>query len=150
MSTNGSGETISASSQERPDSGFLGVLRTVALLAAMAGAAGSVGLMFRASQHPPRVLLVLFTLWVLAPFVALLWAVMVSKRWSAATRTTLHCTTLIITLASLAIYGELVDLKPAGSANAFLWVVVPGASWTFMTMVVSTVGFIRLFRRRAA
>lgn len=136
-------------SKNRPNSEFLGLLRAVALVAAVAGAVGSVGLMFRASQHPPRVLLVLFTIWVLAPFVALLWANIVSKRWSAATRATLHCTTLIVMLASLAIYGGLVDVKPAGSPNAFLWVVVPGASFMLMTMVISTLGFIRLFRRRA-
>jgi hypothetical protein len=125
MSTHGSGMTICASNQERPDSGFLGLLRTVALVAVVAGAAGSVGLMFRASQHPPRLLLVLFTIWVLSPFVALLWANVVSQRWSVVTRAMLFCATLVVTLSSLAIYGELVVTKPAGSANAFLWVIVP-------------------------
>ena len=137
MSTHGSGVTTSTSSQERPGSGFLGLLRTVALVAVVAGSAGSVGLMFRASQHPPRVLLVLFTIWVLSPFVALLWAILVSKRWSVATRMTLYWTTLIVTLGSLAIYGDLVHVKPAGAANAFLWVIVPPVSWAFAAIVVS-------------
>jgi hypothetical protein len=98
--------------------------------------------MFRAGERTPRLLLVLFTIWVLSPFVALLWANMVSKHWSVITRVTLYCVTLIVTLASLAIYGELVDVRPPGSANAFLFVAVPPASWVFMTIVVATAAFI--------
>jgi len=151
MSTIGFGETASPPpSRGRLEGGSLGLLRGAALVAVVTGAAGSTGLMFRASQHPPRVLLALFTIWVLSPFVALLWANLVSKRWLMASRVTLHCTTLIVTLGSLAVYGGLVDVKPAGSANAFLFVVVPGASWMLMTMVISTAGFVRLVRRRAA
>ena len=148
MNTNDPGVTISASSQERPDSGFLGLLRAVALFAAVTGAVGSVGLMLRASQHPPRLLLVLFTLWVLSPFVALLWASMVSKRWSAVTRTTLYGATLIVALGSLAIYGDLVHVKPAGSPNAFLWVIVPPVSWAFAAIVVSLSALISRQRSR--
>jgi hypothetical protein len=141
MSTNGSGVTISASNQELPDGGFLGLLRTLALVAVVAGAAGSVGLMFRASQHPPRVLLVLFTIWVLSPFVALLWANLISKRWSAVTRAMLYGTTLIVTLSSMSIYADFVHVKPAGSPNAFLWVIVPPVSWAFIAIVVSLAAF---------
>lgn len=74
---------------------------------------------------------------------------MVSKRWSAVTRATLFCVTLVVTLGSLAIYGELVALKPPGSANAFLWVAVPPASWVFMAIVVPMAALIsgRLSRR---
>jgi cytochrome c-type biogenesis protein CcmH/NrfF len=51
----------------------------------------------------------------------------------------------------LAIYGELVVLKPPGSPNAFLFVAVPPASWVFMTIVVLMAAFIsgRLSRRGA-
>ena len=148
MSTHGSGVTTSTSSQERPGSGFLGLLRTVALVAVVAGSAGSVGLMFRASQHPPRVLLVLFTIWVLSPFVALLWANIISKRWSVVIRAALYCTTLIVTLGSLAIYGGLIDVKPANSPNAFLWVIVPPASVAFAAIVVSMAALVSRRRSR--
>ena len=121
---------------ETTDVGFLARLRAVAIFTALIGAVGSVGLMFRASQHPPLLLLVLFTIWVFAPFVALLWANLVSQRRSAVIRTTLYCVTLVVTLASLAIYGEFVAIKPTGSANAFLWVAVPPASWVFMAIVL--------------
>jgi len=149
MSNNGPSEITTKASRGRPDGGFLGLLRAVALIAVIAGAAGSVGLMLRAGQRTPRFLLVLFTIWVLSPFVALLWANLVSKRWSVVTRATLYCVTLVVTLGSLATYGELVDLRPPGSANAFLYVVVPPASWVFMTIVVSMAALIsgRVSRR---
>ena len=53
---------------------FLGLLRGMALIAVVAGAVGSLGLMLRADQRTPRFLLVLFFFWVLSPFVALAWA----------------------------------------------------------------------------
>jgi len=151
MSIDGPGEITSEASRGRPDGGFLGLLRVVSLVAVVAGAVGSVGLMLRAGQRTPRFLLVLFTIWVLSPFVALLWANILSKRWSVVTRATLYCVTLVVTLGSLAIYGELVVLRPPGSANAFLFVIVPPATWVFMTIVVPTIALIsgRLSRRGA-
>ena len=94
-------------------------------------------------------LLVLFTIWVLSPFVALLWANMVSKRWSVVTRAALYGVTLVVALGSLAIYSELIVSKPPGSPNAFLFVAVPPASWVFITIVVPMTAFIagRLSRR---
>jgi hypothetical protein len=147
MSINGSGEITSEASRGRPAMGFLGLLRVVALIAVVAGAVGSVGLTLRAGRSTPRLLLVVFVIWVLSPFVALAWANMVSKRWSVLTRATLYCVTLVITLGSLVIYGELVVLRPPGSANAFLFVVVPPGSWLLMAIVVPIAAFIS--RRRS-
>jgi len=121
----GPGGLTSRASQERPDGGFLGLLRAAARIAVVAGAVGSIGLMLRAGQRTPRFLLVLFTIWVLSPFVALAWANVVSKRWSVLTRATLYSVTLVITLGSLAIYGDVVVVAPPGSANTFVFVVVP-------------------------
>ena len=134
----------------KPDQGgFLRILRALALVAAAVGAVGSLAYMFRAGQDSPRLLLVLFTFWILSPFVVLLWANMVSKRWSALTRATLFCVTFVLALGSLAIYGDLVHIKPAGSPNAFLFVIVPPVSLAFMTIVVAMAAFIsgRLQRR---
>ena len=88
---------------------------------------------------------------VISPFVALLSANIVSKCWSAVTRTALYCVTLVVTLGSLATYGELVVIRPPGSANAFLFVAVPPASWVFMTIVVPMAALVsrRLSRRSA-
>src|SRR5258708_7139053 len=118
---------ILAGGSERPD-GFLGLLRALALTAVAIGAVGSVGLMFWVGhRNPSRVLLFLFLIWVLAPFVALLLADMVSKRWSVITRTTLYSVMLILTLSSLAFYGDVV-LRPRPQP-AFIFIVVPACSW---------------------
>jgi len=121
----------------------------VALIAVVAGATGSVGLMLRAG-HPPLFLRVLFAIWVLSPFMALLLADMVSKRWSVITRATLHSVMLVITLSSLAIYGYVV-LRPRESTPTFVFVVVPPASWMLIAIVVPMAASIsgRLSRRGA-
>lgn len=112
---------------ERREGGFLGPLRAAALIAALAGAVGSVGLLLHAGQRSPRLLLALFAIWVLSPFLALIWADVVSKRWSVPIRVTLYCATLLVTLGSLAIYGN--DARGHRKAQAaFVYVVVPPAS----------------------
>ena len=109
MSFNGPGESTSRTSPGRPDGGFLGLLRAVALIAVVAGALGSVGLMLWVGhRNPSRVLLVLFAIWDLSPFIALVLADIVSKRWSVLTRATLYGVMLILTLGSLAFYGDVV------------------------------------------
>jgi hypothetical protein len=131
-------------------SGFLDLLRAVALTAVVIGAFGSVALMFWVGhRNPSRVLLFLFLVWVLAPFVALLLADRVSKRWSVITRMTLYSVMLIITLGSLACYGDVV-LRPRPQP-AFTFLVIPPASWLLMTIVVATAALIsgRMSRRSA-
>lgn len=145
MSIDGSGKITSEANRGKPDDGFLDRLRGVALMVVAAGAAGSLGLMFRADQRTPRFLLVLFVIWILSPFVALAWANMVSKRWPVLTRATLYGVTLVITLGSLAFYGKFIS-PPAGSPRAFVFVAVPPASWLLMAIVVSAAALIS--RRR--
>jgi hypothetical protein len=141
----------SIASPETPDGGYLGLLRAVARIAVAAGAVGSVGLMLRVGhRNPSRILLVLFAVWVLSPFVALAVADNVSKRWSVFTRTTLHSVMLIVTLGSLAIYGD-VAFGPARPQPAAMFLLVPLGSWLLMTIVVPLAALIsgRLSRRGA-
>ena len=148
MSINGRGEMISRVSRRRPDGGFLGLLRAAALIAVLVGAGGSVGLMLRAGQRTPRLLLVLFVMWVLSPFMALALADVASKRWSILTRATLYSVMLVITLGSLAIYGD--DAFGHRTAHAaFVYVAVPPASWLLIAIVVPIAALIsgRLSRR---
>lgn len=135
-------------SRKRPNGGLLGILRGVALVAVIAGAVGSLGLILRAGRNTPRFLLVLFVIWVLSPFVALAWANIVSKRWPVLIRATLCCVTLVITLGSLTIYGGVI-LPPAGSPRGFVFVAVPPSSWLLMVIVVSAAALIsgRMSRR---
>jgi hypothetical protein len=120
----------------------LDIFRLVALIAVAVGGLGSFVLLFRAGQSTPRLLLVLFTFWILAPFAALLWANLASGRWSVVTRAALYCVALIVAPASLAIYSGLIDLKPAGSANAFLWVIVPPVTLVFMAITLPVAALI--------
>jgi hypothetical protein len=123
-------------SEGRPEEGFLGRLGAAALIAVLAGAVGSVGLMLHAGhRNPSRLLLVIFALWVLSPFAALVVAHAVSKRWSVLTRTTLYSLMLLLTLGTLAIYGY-VALGPPRAQTAFVFVVVPPASWLLTAIVV--------------
>ena len=85
MSLEGPGET-SMASPRKPDSGFLDLLRVVALIAVGVGAGGSFALMLRAGRRTPRFLLVAFVFWVLSPFAGLAWAGVVSQRWPVPTR----------------------------------------------------------------
>lgn len=104
-------------------------VRTTALVASLIGAVGSAGFLLRATSRNPSVLLVaLLTLWVVSPFAALLRANVVSGRWSSPTRAALHAAALVLAAGSLAIYvADALWLR--GSRGAFVFIVVPPASW---------------------
>jgi hypothetical protein len=136
-------------SQRKPEARYLSVLRAAALIALLVGAVGSVGMMLRAGhRNPSRLLIVLFTLWVLSPFMALVLANVASKRWSVLTRATLYVAMLVITFGSLAIYGALA-FGPLRAKTGFVYLVVPAASWLLITIVVTIAAVIsgRLSRR---
>lgn len=146
---NGPGATFPNASQERPKCGFLGLLRAVALIAAVAGAVGSVGLIaWVGHRNPSRLLLALFAIWDIAPFVALVWANVVAKRWSGLTRATLYSVTLVVTLGSLAIYGD-VAFGPTRSTPAFMFLVVPLGSWVLMTIAIPIAALLSGRRKEA-
>ena len=131
----------------KSDDGFLGLLHAAALIAVVAGAVGSVGLMLYAGRHAPWFLVVLFAIWVLSPFITLAAADVVSKRWSVLTRATLHSMMLVVALGSLAAYGA-DALRPPKAQAAFVFVVVPPASWLLMTTGVAVAALISGRRSR--
>jgi hypothetical protein len=146
MSINGPSEMTAKA--RRLDDGFLRFLRVVALIAVGVGAVGSVGLMIWVGRrNPSRVLLGLFVIWDLSPFIGLLLVNMVSKRWSIITRATLHMVMLVIALSSLALYADVI-WRPRPQP-AFRFLVVPLASWLLMMIVIPIAAFIsgRLSRR---
>jgi hypothetical protein len=126
--------------RERANGGLLGFLRGVALVAVVTGAVGSLGLMLRAG-HPPLFLRVLFAIWVLSPFVALLVAQVVSKRWPVLIRATLHSLMLIVTAGSLAFYGNVV-FGPPRPKPASVFLLVPLTSWLVMTIAAAIAALI--------
>jgi len=103
--------------------------------AVIVGALGSVGLTLYAGRTGPPILMPMFVVWVLSPFAALGVAEAVSKRWSTTTRTALHSVMLIVCVASLAIYTHRV-MNPPKAQGAFVFVMVPPASWLFAAMTV--------------
>jgi hypothetical protein len=148
MSITGPSQMSAKANKRRPDGGFFGVLRVVARIAVMVGAVGAVGLMLWVGRrNPSRILLGLFVIWDLSPFMALLLADMVSKRWSVITRAALHLVMLVIALSSLVLYGDVV-WRPRPQP-AFLFIVVPLGSWLLLMIAVTIAAFIsgRLSRR---
>jgi hypothetical protein len=111
-------------------------MRTIAFIALITGAAGSVGLMLHAKQHPPPLLIVLFVIWVLAPFVCLGVAYKVSTPWPPGTQATLHIVIVFVTLASLLVYGD-DSLHHRTAHPAFVYVAVPPASGLLAAIAVS-------------
>jgi hypothetical protein len=147
MSINGPGEITAKASRGRAEGGFTGLLHAVALTALVAGAAGSVGLMLWVGhRNPSRVLILLFVIWDLSPFMALLFADMISKNWSVITRATLHIVMLVLALSSLALYGDVV-LRPRPQP-AFMFLVIPFGSWLLMMTVVPIAALISGRRSR--
>jgi hypothetical protein len=124
-------------------------LRIAALSAMLAGGVGSLGLMLRAGhRNPSRILMLLFALWVLSPFAALGWAYVASQRWSNLTQATLYCLTLAVALVSLIAYA-VVALGPPRAQTAFVFVVVPPASWLLMAVVVPIAALISRRRQKS-
>ena len=77
-------EVVSKVSLKLAGGGGFSGLRAAASIAVLAGAVISVGFLVRATgRNPSQLLVVLMAIWVVSPFVALLWANFVSKRWSA-------------------------------------------------------------------
>jgi hypothetical protein len=108
--------------------GALMGLRFTAQIALVVGAAGSLGLWSHAAQHPPPLLIALFVVWVLSPFVVLGIGHIVAKRWAPSTQAALYWVTLLVTVASIVIYGD--DAVSHRTAHpAAVYVVVPPASW---------------------
>lgn len=98
----------------------------------MVGATGSLVLMFLHGR-PSVVLLILFTGWVLAPFIGLAWADRLSIGWPASSRATLHYLMLLIGVASVAVYGY--DVA-SGYGRAVLFVATPIAAWVLILVVL--------------
>ena len=82
----------------------LAVVRSASLIALVFGAIGSVGLLRHAQKHPPPIIVAGFVVWVVAPFAVLGVAHFFSRRWPRRSELLFHVMTLVITLASLAIY----------------------------------------------
>jgi len=108
-------------------------MRIVALIVLLMGVIGSFSLVLYNGRNNKSILLIsLFVLWVLSPFVAFLIADKVSIRWTDTIRKTLYIIILALTLVSLLSYSGL--LIPAGTKTAFVFLVVPLISWVVIAI----------------
>jgi hypothetical protein len=111
--------------------------REAVLAAVLAGAGGSIALMLRAGhRQSSRILVLLFGLWVLSPFVAAAWVHVVSKRWPVAVRARLYLVMLVLTVSCLALYAS-VAFGYLRAKVGFVFLVVPLASWLVVAIAVS-------------
>src|SRR3954447_12007675 len=116
-------------------------LRQAALAANVVGAVGAIAFLLYAKQHPPKLLLAMFVVWVLSPYVGLSVGSSVSKRWKTGTRTALYGTTILIALGSLTVYAA-DALWPRKAQPAFVFVLVPPAAWLLAITVVTVAGYL--------
>jgi hypothetical protein len=118
------------------------MLRSTAWISCGIGAAGSATFMLYASKRvgAPSILMVLFTIWVVSPFMLLALAYVVSKRWAALTRATVYTVTAIISAASLTIYGA--AALGASRPQTAIFVMVAPLSWLLIVIAITTAAFI--------
>jgi hypothetical protein len=121
--------------------GFPGMLRHAGLIALWIGAAGSIYFFFRAGRHPPPLLIVLFLVWILSPFVALGAVARISKRWSILTRTTLSVVMIVVTIGTLAVYAD-DAISHRTTHPAAVYVMVAPASWLLIAIALSLAAII--------
>src|ERR1043165_5842891 len=124
----------------------IGWLRATAQIGLAVSFAISICLFLRAGQRTPRLLLLGMAFWVFSPFAILTWLNAISKSWSILTRVTIYWVTLLIALGTLAVYGD--DARGHRRAQAaFVYVIVPPASWLLMAVTSSVTAL--LARRRS-
>jgi hypothetical protein len=118
------------------------IIRSVAAWIVVAGAGASLVFMLHAARRQQsRLLLLLFGLWVLSPFLAALVAGWVSRRWSSAIQRAVDVLMVLLALASCVIYGT-VAFGNLSVKIGFIFLIVPLASWAFMLLAFGTAALI--------
>jgi len=116
-------------------------LRRVARTALAIGAAGSLALMVYAGRHNRSIALVLlFTVWVSSPFVALAVADRWARRWKPASRAAFYGVMFAVSLGSLLVYA-FDALRPRPQA-AFFYVLVPPTCWIIGAVILAIVALL--------
>ena len=151
MSVNAPVTEPNGSGPVKPEAQVLRLARPFAMFACLSGAGASLLFMYQVGhRNPSVVLMLLFTVWVLSPFVALLVGAMVSAGWTRPSRAALYAVTFVVSVLSPLAYG-VVALGPPRPQPAFAFLVVPLASWCLGASALAVVSFIerRLARRGA-
>jgi hypothetical protein len=127
--------------QREPNYGSLFALRRISLVVTCVGGVGSLFLFNLARQEPPLLIVVLFTIWVISPFLALVLCNLRSTRWSSPARLTLYIVSLIVSAVSLIVYTRDVMWPPA-TTPAFVWVLIPPLTGGLAVLSVTTAALV--------
>ena len=111
------------------------LLPTTALSVLVFGAAGSLGFLFMAGRNSPALVMSMIAAWVISPFVALVLAHAMARRWPAPVRHALYSVMLAVTVLAVGLYWN--DYVRPHTPRAAPFVLVPGVSWVAMTVVLS-------------
>lgn len=134
----------------KPEAEVLRRARPYAMSACVAGAGASLLFMYQVGhRNPSFVLMLLFTAWVLSPFVALLVSAMLSAGWTGPSRAALYGVMFAVSVLSPLAYG-VVALGPPKSRPAFAFLVVPLASWALGAGALAVVSVIERRARQGA
>ena len=118
----------------------LRVLRTVARIIVPAGALGALGAIVYAGAriNSPRIVLALLTVWVLSPFAAFRFAMVIADGWSHTLQNLIYGIIVVLTFAAIALYADSA-FGPLRKKTGFVFVIVPLALW-LITGVALAVG----------
>ncbi|HEY8734784.1 MAG TPA: hypothetical protein VIL90_09480 [Puia sp.] len=118
----------------------LDMLRIISLVVVTAASLASLIFTIRAGHRNKSVILILlFAIWVLSPFVTMAVAGVASVCWSNINRVRLYILMTLMSLISLAAYSGV--LIPYGAKPAFVFLIGPLLSWVILTVIFLLVRF---------
>lgn len=115
-----------------------GLLRRAALVVLTSGAVLSIVFMLRAGRHNQSVILVtLFFVWVLSPFIGLFAAYSRARTWPANKLLILYCFMLLVGVVSVIAYSG--KFNPGGMKTAAPFLIIPLVSWLLIVTAAAVI-----------
>ena len=120
-----------STSKEKGEDQKFGLLRVMAIIILFAGGVVSAWFTYDAGKDNHSLLLkILFLIWILSPFVALIRIYSISGQWSAIRRGIVYNLMLFVAFVSMVAYSGEWNLP--GMKPAFLFLLVPLFCWALM------------------
>jgi len=111
------------------------ILRATALTTLFVGTIGSLYFMLNVGSNQKSIILVgLFTVWVMSPFVGLFVATLLNKLQSGIINSRYYLTMIVLSIVSLIAYSGI--LTPTQTKPAFTFLVVPFLSWLIILTII--------------
>jgi hypothetical protein len=117
-------------------------LEKISSIILVIGAMGSVGLTLYTGRNNPSIFLIaMFVAWVLSPFAGLWIADKISRRWYPVGHRAIYVCMWIVTAASIIAYSG--GFNTAETKTAFMFLVIPLASWVLLGSVLIAINLSR-------